>query len=73
MNDREQYLEFCAIDAADAERPFAVYKWSHLPTSGRTDHDEDVSDWSDAEITDCFCDLIGIEHEQDRAVVVVKR
>lgn len=68
---RRERLERCEARVSCMGDLSISYKWAHLPFGGRYDHDEDVSFWTDEEIVDLVCDMIGVDHDDDREVVEV--
>ncbi len=48
-----------------------TYQVSGLSTTGRDDHDEDVSDWKDKEIKDLVKRLIGVPDDQADLIEII--
>lgn len=69
---RRDRIERCIATVSCMGDLSISYKWAHLPCGGRHDHDEDVGTWSDDEILDLVCNVIGIEHDEDREAVEVR-
>jgi len=58
----------------DAEgNAMARYRWSELSVDGHCAHDEDVSAWDDDDIVTLFAELLGVEHDADKAIIEVER
>ena len=69
--DEEGPLEYCEVTVSAEGLARAEYKWAGLGVAGSQSHEEDVSQWSDDEIRECFADLLGIEDENDKAKIKV--
>ena len=65
-------LERCEVVVSEG-RAVARYRWSDCGGDGCDRLDDDVSDWSDEEIIEHVCLLVGVERAEDKAVIKVVR
>ena len=62
INETEKYEYIRAL--IDGEDLTMEHKTEGNPVKGRTDHDEDVSDWSEEDVRDLIVALLGVSEEQ---------
>ena len=63
MNDETEKYDYIRA-LIDGEDLTIEHKIEGNPVKGRTDHDEDVSDWIEDDVRDLIVTLLGVSDEQ---------
>lgn len=69
MPDNKEELEYCRVTVNGDGVATARYKWKDNEVEGSDTHDEDMFEWTDDDIRDCFCGIIG--YDGDKSIIEV--